>query len=409
MPDTAPAPPSERHDAIDALRGFALAGVLMANLGALSLYTFLSEPQKDALPTAAFDLVAQDAMGVLVDGKAVTLFAILFGVGFALQLGRAGDKPGAVPRFLRRVGVLLAIGLAHRYLVWWGDVLVMYAIVGALLVLFRRASDTVLLVGAFLLAVVLPPLLIPVVRPLLPGPTQREVFASALHGLSNGGYLQMFRANAEVVAWSHRANWPLVGFVGGRYLLGYWAGRRGLLQDVAKHRSLVVRLFQWGIVVGSAGSLLQALQGPLRAGVPLLADGAGAMVLRMALRVTPLALGIGYGAGFLLLFERPRGRELLGVFAPIGRMALTNYLAQSLLGVALFYGVGLGIGPRFGVPGWWAAWAVIFGVQVVASRLWLRRFRFGPAEWAWRCLTYGALQPLRLGPFSEGERRLQHM
>jgi uncharacterized protein len=390
---------ASRVDVIDALRGFALAGVLLVNLGYLTLHAHLTEARKGALPTAAFDIVALDAMAVLVDVKAVTLFALLFGVGFALQLDRAGDQAvGRVPRYLRRMAILLAIGLAHRYLLWWGDILAMYAVVGALLVLFRRASDDALLVWALLLAIVLPPILIPHVRPLLPGPTQREVFEATLPSFLAGDSREVLRANADVVAWSHRANWPLVGVVGGRFLLGYWAGRRGLLQDPVAHAPLLRRLFQVGLVVGSAGSVLQVTQGALRATVPWLAQGAGSTVLGMVLRLAPLALGIAYGAGFVLLFERPAWRRRLALLAPVGRMALTNYLTQSLLAITLFYGLGLGIGPRFGVAGSLTAFVAINALQAWWSHAWLARFRLGPAEWLWRSLTLGKVQALRRAP-----------
>ena len=116
----------------------------------------------------------------------------------------------------------------------------------------------------------------------------------------------------------------------------------------------------------------------------------------LALRATTLTLGIAYAAGFVLLFQVERCRGALRLLAPFGRMALTNYLAQSVLGIALFYGVGLGIGPRLGVAGWLGAWLAILVAQVWASRLWLARYRYGPAEWLWRSLTYGAVQPFRV-------------
>lgn len=184
--------------------------------------------------------------------------------------------------------------------------------------------------------------------------------------------------------------------MGGRFLLGYWAGRRGLLREPEQNRVLLTRIVQVALALGIALSLLEATRDMVAARVPFLAAGPGNLLLRMALRGTTLVLGVAYAAGFLLLFQSARWRAGLQRLAPVGRMALTNYLAQSLLGIILFYGVGLGIGPRFGVAGWWAAWIVIFGAQAWGSRLWLARFRYGPAEWLWRCLTYGTLQPLRV-------------
>jgi uncharacterized protein len=397
VPQAAPASPTERIDVVDALRGAALAGVLLANLGPLSLYEFLTDEQRRALPTAAFDRVALALMHLLVDGKAITVFSLLFGVGFALQLDRGGARDGErVGLFLRRIGILLAIGLVHAYFVWWGDILVWYAVVGGLLVLVRRASDRVLLLAAAALALVIPTLVFPYVRAWLAPPPRLEVNARAMVAFATGGYADIVRQNAALVDWSRRSNWALVGFVGGRFLLGYWAGRRGLLRDPAAHRVLLVRIVQVSLALGIALSCLEAARETLTASVPFLAAGPGNLLLRMALRGTTLTLGVAYGAGFLLLFEVERARRALLWLAPFGRMALTNYLAQSVLGIAIFYGVGLGIGPRFGVAGWWAAWLAIFAAQAWASRVWLGRYRYGPVEWLWRSLTYGSVQPLRV-------------
>jgi len=397
VPGTAPATPAERIDVVDALRGAALAGVLLANLGPLSLYELLTDEQKRALPTAAFDRVATLVMPLFVDGKAITVFSLLFGVGFALQLERGGARDGErVGLFLRRIAVLLAIGLAHAYLVWWGDILVWYAVVGALLVLFRRAPDRVLLAGAVVLALVGPPLVFAHVRAFLAPPRQAEVYAGALVAFTTGGYADVVRQNAVLVDWSRRSNWALVGFVGGRFLLGYWAGRRGLLKDPAAHRVLLTRILWVSLALGIALTFLEATREMVLARVPFLAAGPGNMVLRMALRATTLTVGVAYAVGFVLLFQVERIRSALRLLAPFGRMALTNYLAQSVLGIALFYGLGLGIGPRFGIVGWLAAWLLILVAQVVASRFWLARYRYGPMEWLWRSLTYGSLQALRI-------------
>jgi uncharacterized protein len=400
VPATAPARPDERIDVIDALRGAALAGVLLANLGPLSLYELLTDEQKRALPTAAFDRIATAVMHLFVDGKAITVFSLLFGVGFALQLDRKGTNEGhgreRVRVFLRRIAILLAIGLVHAHFVWWGDILVWYAVVGALLVLVRHASDAMLLVLAVLFALVGPTLVFAQVRAWLAPPRQAEVYATAIVAFRDGGVADIVRQNAVLVDWSRRSNWALVGFVGGRFLLGYWAGRRGLLKDPRAHKALLTRILWTSFALGSALSLLEAARDMVMARVPFLAAGAGNLLLRMTLRGTTLTLGIAYAAGFVLLFEQRHARRLLQQLAPFGRMALTNYLAQSVVGVAVFYGVGLDIGPRFGVAGWLVAWLVILAAQIAASHAWLARFRYGPMEWLWRSLTYGSAQPLRI-------------
>ncbi|RZA25546.1 MAG: hypothetical protein EOP92_43180, partial [Lysobacteraceae bacterium] len=176
-PDAAPA--RERHDLIDALRGFALGGVLMVNLASFSLYEFMPDPARAALPTARFDAIALEAMELLVNIKFITLFSLLFGLGFSLQMERA-QASGGLARFVRRLLVLLAIGLLHGFFVWWGDIMLTYAVVGLALLGFRHASDRTLLVAGLALALLLPPMLSPWMRELLAGwPKQDMAYAGA--------------------------------------------------------------------------------------------------------------------------------------------------------------------------------------------------------------------------------------
>ena len=397
-----PAPARERHDLIDALRGFALGGVLMVNLASLTLYEFLPEPARAGLPTAGFDAVALQAIELLVNIKFITLFSLLFGLGFSLQMERAQTK-GGLTRFVRRLLILLAIGLIHSYFIWWGDILLTYAVVGLLLVCFRYASNRVLLAAGLTLALLVPPLLSPHMREVLSGwPKQAEAYAGALAAFSSSSLTEALRGNIDMANWARVSNWALLCFVLGRFLLGYWAGRRGLLQYPHRHLALIARLFWWSLGIGVAMTVLQFTQADLRQQYPLLDSEVSKFLIRVLLRAGPLALGIAYAAGFALLFLRPRWRRALGMLAPMGRMALTHYLSQSLIGIGLFYGIGLGIGPRWGLAGWGLVWMAIFTAQIALSYWWLARFRFGPMEWAWRSLTYGRRQPMRYPDADDG-------
>jgi uncharacterized protein len=399
-----PAPARERHDLIDALRGFALGGVLMVNLASLTLYEFLPDAARVGLPTAGFDAIALQAMELLVNIKFITLFSLLFGLGFSLQMERAQAK-GGLARFVRRLLILLAIGLIHSYFIWWGDILLTYAVVGLLLVCFRHASNRVLLAAGLTLALLVPPLLSPYMRGVLSEwPKQAEAYAGALAAFSSSSLVEALRGNIDMANWARVSNWALLCFVLGRFLLGYWAGRRGLLQYPHRHKVLIVRLFWWSLGIGVAMTVLQFTQAGLRQQYPLLDSEASKFLIRVLLRAGPLALGIAYATGFALLFLRPWWRRGLGVLAPMGRMALTHYLGQSLIGVGLFYAIGLGIGPRWGLAGWGLAWVAIFTTQIALSHWWLARFRFGPMEWAWRSLTYGRRQPMRYPDAGDGLR-----
>ena len=389
-----PMPTRERHDLIDALRGFALGGVLMVNLASYTLYEFLEEPARAALPTAALDSIALQIMELLVNVKFVTLFSLLFGLGFSLQMERATES-GGLSRFIRRLLILVVIGAMHSWFVWWGDILFTYAIVGLLLVCFRHAPDWILLTCGLLLALLVPPLVSPWMREALANwPKQSEIYALGLQGFSSSSFAIMFDANFQMANWARVSNWALVCFVLGRFLLGYWAGRRGLFQRPTEHRALIARIFWGGLAIGIAMTLLQFTQAGLREHIAWLDTEPSKFVIRMLLRAGPLALGVAYAASFAMLFLQPAWGRRLRVLAPMGRMALTHYLSQSIIGIGLFYGIGFEVGPRWGIVGWLLAWAAIYGLQLWLSHWWLARFRFGPLEWVWRCLTYGQWQPL---------------
>lgn len=401
-----PVAPKERYTVVDALRGFALAGVLLVNLEYLTVYALLPASRQAALPTAAFDTVAVAVTELLVNIKFITLFSLLFGLGFALQIERARARgAGGIARYARRLVVLAAIGAVHGFFVWWGDILLTYAVVGLLMLAFVRLPDRVLVPLGIVSAVALPSLLKPWMHPLLSAmPGQAEVSAASVEAFTSTSWARTLHGNLMFSGWERVSSLALVSFVLGRFLLGLWAGRRGLLQRPLEHLPLLRRLCLWGFSIGVAAWLLSRAGTASHTTLPALHGGARLLVLRLLEGIAALALGIGYAAGFVLLYQRPAWQRRLRVLAPVGRMALTHYLSQSVFGVMLFYGIGLGLGPRWGMPGVLGACALIFGMQVLWSHLWLARFRYGPLEWLWRWITYGGPPPrMRQGPDSTPE------
>ncbi len=401
LAELAPADGAERLTLVDALRGFALAGVLLINLGAFTLYDFLDEAVRAALPTATPDRWLQALALLLVDSKALSLFSLLFGLGFAIQLERAAARAGeAGGRYVRRLLILFAFGLVHGELVWWGDILRFYALFGLGLLLFRRASPRVLWVTGLMVAVVLPALVAPWRSGLVAGlPDERVLFAANLAGFSSESVVDAFAQNRIYDRYALLTFWSLPFFVFGRFLIGFWIGRVGLLHDPSAHRPLLRRLLVGGLAIGLAGGAVGVARDlfGLVAAFPFLGRGLGLVALQLVTRAGVLALALAYLAAFALLFLRPAWRARLGILAPVGRMALSNYLAQTAICLPLFYGFGAGIGPAWGWPGRIAFCVGLFGAQTVCSRWWLERYRFGPVEWLWRTLTYGRAQPM-LGP-----------
>ena len=392
LPGMTQRPP--RQPLIDALRGFALLGVFLVNLRFFSLDALMTEAAQQALPSAALDHALRTGMEWLLDMKAITLFSLLFGMGVAMQM--EGNTPGRMAAHLRRMAALLVIGLLHSVLLWWGDILLVYAVVGLLLPLFRHLGDRALLVSGVTIALLLPPLLSPWIRDWVALLTPRaQMNAMALDALANGTLAQAWWRNLQLAAWLKLSNWALLFFVLGRFLLGYWAGRRSLLQQPQAHLPLLRSLAAGGLLLGAAFLWIDAAADALKQAWPALRGGVPGYLLRVSYRVAPLALGIAAAAIFALLYLRPWAERVLRVFVPAGRMALSNYLLQSVICVPLFAGFGLGIGPLHGLWPVLLVAAVVFPLQLWASACWLRSHRFGPVEWLWRSASEGQWLPLR--------------
>ncbi len=382
---------------LDALRGFALVGVLLANLRMLSLYDLLPRAEKTALATAPVDAIINELMTYFVNGTSITLFTLLFGVGFAMQMRRMQGAPGGTSTYVRRLMILLVIGIAHAYLMWWGDILRYYALLGLVLIPFARwSAPRLVLLGTFTV-LILPVLLNPVVPGMLPPQiSSAQSAAQSLEAFSSSDWGVMLQGNLARDLRMRVAVWILPTYIFGRMLIGVALGNSGMLTHPQEHRVRWRRLW-WGSLIGAIA--LTALLGARRYDLlDLSFTGLGGDTQRILWRVlynaAPLAMGLFYMATFVRLYADQRCRAILDGLAPLGRMALTSYVGQSVLGVALFYGVGLGVGPRVGAVGVVVAALLVLVAQIVLCRWWLARYRFGPLEWLWRSLTYRRWQPM---------------
>jgi uncharacterized protein len=379
-----PAAPEGRFVTLDIVRGFALFGILAANMlifGYLSpLYPPLSFPGLSGAERAA-----EWATRVLVEGSFYPIFAFLFGLGFALQL-RKGDA--VVPIFRRRLLVLLGIGLLHALLLWLGDILVTYALLGFALIPFRNRADRTLvrwIVGGTLYTLV--------------------VFYFVNLGAGGAGAFppelvarleRVYREGSYLEVTGVRVSWFFLNLVNlaflfpqilALFLLGLLVGRRGVATDPSAHRPLLRRTFRVALGVAVPIVALHGLS---------LARGQGSALLdALDYALGSPALGFAYLSGLALLLSEGAWQRRLGALAAVGRTALSNYLLQSVVCTLIFYPYGLGLFGQLG-PAWGLVLvAVIYAAQVVLSNLWLSRYRFGPAEWVWRALTYRTRPAMR--------------
>lgn len=510
-PGLSPIAEPERIQTLDILRAVALFGVFLMNVQYFTqpLET-IGRAIEPGLRGGNYALAWFEY--VFMHGKFWTLFAMLFGMGFAVMLDRAGraGRPFLAP-YLRRTAVLLAIGLAHAIYVWGGDILHSYAIAACLLLLILRGRWWwLLLPAAFFLGLQLAGnssrlyFTVVIVFLLFAGASAflrdgAQVAASVRKRFSVAGALPYLLASIALafgIAWlrSHgfthvaglvsfallavacvflrgdaksrlwrggvafyalvplailsvtllmqwspepsnaqsstetasriaarqavvdhaaavnaagsyaenlalRFNYLLGNLAGGEiyllldavgmFLLGVWFIRSGTMRTPAAHRPLLRRIAMFGLPAGTALALCSAAvttsYDPLRSDQSLIA----AQLMQLA----NLPLSLGYMA-VLVLFVHSADRLRLQWLAPVGRMALTNYLLQSVIGTLVFYGYGLGQWGRIDRVGQLGLVLGVFALQVLASRWWLARFHFGPMEWLWRAATYLRWPPL---------------
>lgn len=394
-----PVPAGERIEVVDILRGFALFGILVVNMA-----SFKSAAGIPGLGPEAGGVDRLASLGILLfaQSKFFTLFSFLFGYGFSIQLLRARERGVSfVPRFARRLLVLLGFGLAHAVLLWNGDILTLYAVAGFVLILFRDRSPRALLVwaGALLLGALLLFLgalgALELYRATAGGAARvagleasflegfAQVRAEELRLYGGGGYAEIVAGRAKGLPGTWAFLLLISPTVLAMFLLGLWAGKRGVLRDVEDHLPLLRRVRFWGLGIGlplnMAVAAAQAQLGPI----------SGLLVLGVDLALAGPVLSMGYAAALVLLARRAGWGGRLAPLAATGRMALTNYLLQSLICTTLFYRYGFGLYGEVGPAAGLLPCVGIYALQIPLSAWWLGRYRFGPLEWVWRSLTYG--------------------
>jgi len=401
----APVAPSERIVAIDVLRGFAVMGILIMNIQVFSMVeaAYMN-------PSAFGDLTGINKWvsvlsQIFADQKFMTLFSLLFGAGVVLMTSKMEAMGrSAAGLHYRRTLWLLLIGMVHAYFLWYGDILVAYALCALVVFLFRKVSPKWLVTLGLL-----------------------SIAVSSLMSLFFGWSMQFWPPEAyqnTLLAWKPSADIisrEIMAYQGGwleqmvhrvptalkfqTFIFLIWAGWRAgglMLMGMA--------FFKWGILGAQRSKKFYAI-------LTLIGFGIGLPVVIYGVVQNyaanwffdysmfyggqfnywgSLFIALGYIGMVMFICKTSSLEKLTRPFAAVGRMALTNYLVQTILCTTIFYGHGLGL---FGQLERWEQFLVVLGVslfQFIASPLWLKYFRFGPFEWLWRSLTYRKFQPMRL-------------
>lgn len=403
-PGARPVDESSRIAAIDVARGIALLGILLINIRLFSgpwMFDLLSGTE----PWTGVDRVTAFITTALAETKMVSIFSLLFGVGLGLlydRLRRDGASPW--PVLVRRLLVLGVVGALHAVLLWTGDILFLYALSGLLALLFiGRNPRTIVtwgcigigLVALFGVFSVLGGLFTLGMDPetaIGSDPITRlgqQLSESALAAYGDGSYGDQVAQRLAEIPFVAAQLIFFVPLTLGLMLLGAAAWRSGLIHQIPTDPTTVRRIARWGLGVGLPINVLAATFSAVSSSAMA---GWGVVGQGLILMGGPL-LGIGYLATIALAYLRRPDRPLFARLAATGRMAFTNYLAQSVICVAVF--AGLGVYGQWSLTASMGVVAVVWALQLIWSPLWLARFRMGPLEWAWRAATYLTLPPFR--------------
>lgn len=390
----------ERYIQLDALRGFALLGICLANYTEFSLYSFLKEEAVAEMPTAGIDRIVRYLQYIFIDGKFYTLFSLLFGIGFSIIISNTVKKQvNSLLFFYRRMLILFLIGFAHLMFIWSGDILMLYALLGFILPLFRNMSNKGLLTTAafFLLLPVIIDSIIEVTGIKLSAPVVRvqqyycarygitdENFAYWLRDADNYPGVFRFLIQGAFVRIQEFIDGNRAFKVMGLFLLGFYIGRNRLYARLDENKKILKRITLWGVIVGLPVSLVYAWSG-----MNSHPWGVASHTLLYTISVFPM--GLAYASGFSLYYLHKKNHPIFHLLASPGRMALTNYIGQSLWGIIIFYGIGLGFGAQTGLSYVLLTAIGVYIIEIAFSHLWLHIFQFGPLEWIWRMLTYGKM------------------
>ncbi len=408
-----PTAPKDREIFMDVLRGIAILGIFIANLNGFSWY--FPNPEN----TGPWLLPRQDHTmafihHMFIEGKFYSIFSLLFGWGIALQLKKAAANGiNAAPLVKRRLGWMLLFGAVHL-MIWPGDIVFFYALLGFILLPMRKLSDKTLVITGSVL--VLSPIALYAAKSYWPvlnfpagilfetgGKIQGAITGVPLNSdaefatyLKNASWWEAFQANIPgfFFRYGYLFFVSRIPKVLGIFLIGYALGRSGFYSRINEHKKTLYTIILTGLVISLPANYMLARYMSNNAADYWQLNTTGLyQTIAYALGVAPLALT--YVAILMLCFQTKAVAKALSIFAPVGKMAFSNYLLQSIIGSIVFLGAGFGYMGKVGPVYYTIFGLLVFIVQIVLSHSWLRYFNYGPVEYLWRSATYKKWQSMR--------------
>ncbi len=392
----------ERIEIIDVLRGFALLGIILVHFTEQYYAGQLPKIHENLGSHHLADSIAEALIGIFIMGKFFMIFSFLFGLSFFIQLDKSDGSPSFLMRFAWRLICLFCIGLLH-HLHYRGDILTIYAVLGFGLLLVYRLPDKALLVVALLLVFNIPSVVMRLydVIAVATSNAMTEVDQKPLEiyydTLKSGSYLEIIKANWYELKskFEFQIEFGRIYITLGLFLLGLYAGRKKWFDEIQIFKKLI-RFGLWSllscVVVASVMALIIfILKIEMTQAQQFLVGGFVYDVFNASLAAIYVGLVV-------LAFQKEKRHQLLMNFYEVGRMGLTTYLTQALVGTLLLFSYGFGLLGEYGAATWSVIAIVVFGLQIVFSKWWLAHFYYGPVEWLWRSMTYLKLQPLKKQP-----------
>ena len=387
---------------IDALRGFALAGVALVHM----LEQYIAGPMPEGLMQEVNSMPDQIIMGTvlfLCSGKFFSLFSILFGLSFFIQMDAAAKRGTDFSmRFLWRGILLFGIGYVHQ-LFYRGDILTIYALLVPFLIPFHKINNKWLLGIAALCFLSIPRFISFALignESLfgLPNSFVNPVETAYFETLQSGSLVAVFQENA-VYGMKTKMNFQLL-FYGrfyytfGYFLIGLWLGKIGFFNHLSDYIPQVQKTLKWSGIAFIASIILIAASFAT-APQPIDFSNWHQIIAYNFTDWMSLAMTVAIICTFLLLYQKEAWQRRLNFFAPYGRMALTNYILQAVIGTFLLFGWGLGLMGQIRSSFLFLIAIGVITLQTYFSKYWLQQFKYGPLEWLWRCGTYLKWQPFK--------------
>ncbi len=396
---------SERIISLDILRGFAILGILIMNIQSMSMIESAYLNPLSYSDFTGINKVVWIFSHIFFDSKFISIFSILFGAGIVLFTDRLKQKGiNSLKIHYSRTFWLLLVGLLHAYMLWYGDILVSYALCGLWVVLFRKKKPKTLFIIAFIFITIsfLTNFLTGLTVPYMPEEVKQDLMQSWMPtadeiakelSIYRGSFTKQLSLRIETAIWFQTflfffsVGWKITGLM----LIGMGLHKSGVL-TAQKSKKFYAIFTISGLAIG----FLVVIYGMYKNLVNNFSLEYSFFIGSQFNSWGSIFVALGYIGLVMLLIKTFKKGWLAASLQAVGQTALSNYLIQSIIGTLLFYGHGLGL---YGKVERWQQMLIVFGVwiiQLIISPIWLKYFKYGPFEWLWRSLTYWERQPMRI-------------